>query len=49
MDKGYTAYDNYVTQDGLKGFGLVLDYMTSDLRSSRSSGTGRTRSRWPET
>ena len=30
MDKGYTAYDNYVTQDGLKGFGLVLDYMTSD-------------------
>lgn len=27
---GYTAYDDYVTQDGLKGFGLVLDYMTSD-------------------
>lgn len=30
MDSGYTAYDDYVTQDGLKGFGLVLDYMTSD-------------------
>lgn len=30
MDDGYTAYDDYVTQDGLKGFGLVLDYMTSD-------------------
>jgi hypothetical protein len=27
---GYTAYDDYITQDGLKGFGLVLDYMTSD-------------------
>ncbi len=30
MDDGYTAYDDYITQDGLKGFGLVLDYMTSD-------------------
>ena len=30
MDNGYTAYDTYVTQNGLKGFGLVLDYMTSD-------------------
>ncbi len=30
MDSGYTAYDDYITQDGLKGFGLVLDYMTSD-------------------
>ena len=30
MDHGYTAYDDYITQAGLKGFGLVLDYMTSD-------------------
>lgn len=30
MDDGYTAYDDYITQDGLKGFGLELDYMTSD-------------------
>lgn len=30
MDDGYTAYDDYVTQDGIKGFGLVLDYKTSE-------------------
>ncbi|WP_294147901.1 hypothetical protein, partial [uncultured Selenomonas sp.] len=30
MDDGYTAFDDYVTNDGLLGFGLVLDYMTSD-------------------
>ena len=30
MDDGYTSFDDYVTNDGLLGFGLVLDYMTSD-------------------
>ena len=30
MDEGYTAFDDYVTNKGLLGFGLVLDYMTSD-------------------
>ncbi len=30
MDDGYTSYDDYVTQDGIKGFGLVFDYKTSE-------------------
>ena len=30
MDDCYTAFDDYVTNDGLLGFGLVLDYMTSN-------------------
>ena len=29
MDDGYTSFDDYVTNEGLLGFGLVLDYMTS--------------------
>lgn len=29
MDDGYTAYDDYVGNRGIMGFGLVLDYMTS--------------------
>ena len=29
MDDGYTAYDDYISSQGLMGFGLVLDYMTS--------------------
>lgn len=30
MDDGYTDWDDYITADGFKGFGLILDYATSD-------------------
>lgn len=29
MNDGYTAYDDYISSQGLLGFGLSLDYMTS--------------------
>ena len=30
MDDGYTDWDDYITADGFKGFGLIMDYATSD-------------------
>lgn len=30
MDDGYTDWDDYITADGFKGFGMILDYATSD-------------------
>lgn len=30
MDDSYTDWDDYITADGFKGFGLIMDYATSD-------------------
>lgn len=30
MDDKYTDWDDYITADGFKGFGLIMDYATSD-------------------
>lgn len=30
MDDNYTDWDDYITADGFKGFGLIMDYATSD-------------------
>lgn len=30
MDDHYTDWDDYITADGFKGFGLIMDYATSD-------------------
>lgn len=30
MDNGYTGWNDYITADGFKGFGLIMDYATSD-------------------
>ena len=30
MNSNYTSYDDYIGEEGFKGFGVVLDYMTSD-------------------
>lgn len=30
MDDSYTDWDDYITADGFKGYGLILDYATSD-------------------
>lgn len=30
MDNGYTGWNDYINADGFKGFGLIMDYATSD-------------------
>lgn len=30
MDDGYTGWNDYINADGFKGFGLIMDYATSD-------------------
>lgn len=30
MDNGYSGWNDYITADGFKGFGLIMDYATSD-------------------
>ena len=30
MDDGYTDWNDYINADGFKGFGLIMDYATSD-------------------
>ena len=30
MDDKYTDWDDYISADGFKGFGLIMDYTTSD-------------------
>ena len=30
MNDNYTDWDDYITADGFKGFGLIMDYATSD-------------------